>query len=62
MKPTKGILQARCKQIFVIRALPAEVNTYKEVLDLKMNDDEKNTQVNYNRLKCFSQIYGRSDL
>ena len=45
MKPTKGILRAGCEQIFVIRAKPSEIHTYKEMLDLKMNDDEKNTQV-----------------
>ena len=43
MKPSKGLLTGS-HQIFTVKILPKEVRTYKEILKLRLNDNEKNTQ------------------
>ena len=45
IKPRTGLLHAQHHQIFVLRAQPNETKLYKEILDLKMNHDDKNTEV-----------------
>ena len=42
VKPTQGLL-AKGHQIFVVKAQPKEVKTYKKSLKLRLNDAEKNT-------------------
>ena len=45
LKPFKGILSPNEHQIFVIKAQPKEVQTYKHKLVLNLNEMDKNKQV-----------------
>ncbi|XP_064646085.1 cilia- and flagella-associated protein 65-like isoform X2 [Lineus longissimus] len=43
VKPTKGLLKSGC-QIFTIKSVPNAVKIFRNLMKLKLNDDEKNTQ------------------
>lgn len=44
VKPSKGLLAGQ-HQIFVVKVTPAEVKIYKQALKMRLNDDEKHSQV-----------------
>ena len=45
MKSNSGLLSTNFHQVFVVQILPREIKTYKNTLQLKLNDADKNIQV-----------------